>query len=69
LAVLTGLAGLVIDSAVASSIRIAAQWERGVVFRLGRSLGVRGPGIYLIIAMGASACTGREPGFCRSHFR
>ena len=69
LAVLTGLAGLVIDSAVASSIRIAAQWERGVVFRLGRFLGVRGPGIYLIIAMGASACTGRDPGFCRSHFR
>jgi len=51
LAVLTGLAGLVIDSAVASSIRIAAQWERGVVFRLGRFLGVRGPGIYLIIPL------------------
>src|SRR5919199_1108427 len=30
-------------------IRVAAQWERGVVLRLGRSAGVRGPGVFYII--------------------
>jgi regulator of protease activity HflC (stomatin/prohibitin superfamily) len=32
-----------------ASIRIAQEYERGVVFRLGRFTGVRGPGIYLLI--------------------
>ncbi|MBM3156101.1 MAG: slipin family protein [Chloroflexi bacterium] len=37
---------LVIASA---AIKIAQEYERGVVFRLGRFTGVRGPGLYLII--------------------
>src|SRR6476620_5431875 len=34
---------------VASSIRILKEYERGVVFRLGRMVGVRGPGLILLI--------------------
>src|SRR5580765_7014511 len=34
---------------VLSGIRIAQEYERGVVFRLGRFTGVRGPGIYWLI--------------------
>lgn len=37
---------LVVASA---AIRIAQEYERGVVFRLGRFTGVRGPGLYVII--------------------
>jgi len=32
-----------------AAIRIAQEYERGVVFRLGRYTGVRGPGIYFLI--------------------
>ena len=35
-----------------SGIRIAQEYERGVVFRLGRYNGTRGPGIYWIIPLG-----------------
>jgi hypothetical protein len=34
---------------IVSGIRIAAQWERGVILRLGTLLGVRGPGIFYVI--------------------
>lgn len=33
----------------AASIRIADQWEKAVVLRMGKFLGLRGPGIFLII--------------------
>lgn len=32
-----------------SGIRIAAQWERGVILRLGSIQGVRGPGVFYVI--------------------
>jgi regulator of protease activity HflC (stomatin/prohibitin superfamily) len=35
-----------------SSIRIANEYERGVVFRLGRLIALRGPGLFLIIPFG-----------------
>lgn len=35
-----------------SGIRIAQEYQRGVVFRLGRFRGVRGPGLYWIIPLG-----------------
>ena len=35
-----------------SGIRIAQEYERGVVFRLGRYVALRGPGIYWIIPLG-----------------
>ena len=31
------------------SVRIANEWQRAVVLRLGRFIGVRGPGLYLLI--------------------
>jgi len=35
-----------------SGLRIAQEYQRGVVFRLGRYLGLRGPGLYWIIPLG-----------------
>ncbi|OPZ87749.1 MAG: Modulator of FtsH protease HflK [bacterium ADurb.Bin429] len=35
--------------AMVSAVRVAAQWERGIVLRLGRFQGVRGPGFILVI--------------------
>jgi len=35
-----------------TGVRIAQEYERGVVFRLGRYMGLRGPGIYWIIPLG-----------------
>jgi regulator of protease activity HflC (stomatin/prohibitin superfamily) len=34
---------------VASAIRIVPEYERGVIFRLGRILGAKGPGLFFII--------------------
>ncbi len=34
---------------VASAIRIVREYERGVIFRLGRLIGAKGPGLFLII--------------------
>ena len=39
----------VVGAVLASSIRIAAQWEKALVFRLGKLLGVRGPGVYWLV--------------------
>jgi regulator of protease activity HflC (stomatin/prohibitin superfamily) len=44
LAVVLFLVGVVVRG-----IRVAAQWERGVILRLGRFMGVKGPGILYII--------------------
>ena len=35
-----------------SGLRIAQEYQRGVVFRLGRYVGLRGPGLYWIIPPG-----------------
>lgn len=42
-------ASLIAGWIVSSAIRIAAQWERGLVFRLGRFTAVKGPGPFFII--------------------
>ena len=34
---------------LASSIKVVKEYERGVIFRLGRLVGARGPGLFLII--------------------
>ena len=34
---------------VLSSIKVVAEYERGVVFRLGRLIGARGPGVFLLL--------------------
>jgi regulator of protease activity HflC (stomatin/prohibitin superfamily) len=44
-AVAIGLAGLV----VAQAPRVARQWERAVVLRLGRFVGLRGPGLFWVV--------------------
>jgi regulator of protease activity HflC (stomatin/prohibitin superfamily) len=38
--------------AIFSSLRIAAEYERGVVFRLGRLIALKGPGLFFIIPFG-----------------
>ncbi|HEY1455937.1 MAG TPA: slipin family protein [Candidatus Dormibacteraeota bacterium] len=38
--------------ALFSSLRIAAEYERGVVFRLGRLIPLKGPGLFFIIPFG-----------------
>ncbi|HEY6117353.1 MAG TPA: slipin family protein [Candidatus Dormibacteraeota bacterium] len=38
--------------AVFSSVRIANEYERGVVFRLGRLIALKGPGLFFIIPFG-----------------
>src|SRR5690349_17553260 len=35
-----------------SGFRVAQEYQRGVVFRLGRFKGLRGPGLYWIIPLG-----------------
>lgn len=41
--------GLVLISVFVPGIRVAAQWERAVVLRLGRFVGLRGPGVFYVI--------------------
>jgi regulator of protease activity HflC (stomatin/prohibitin superfamily) len=41
--------GLVLGLLLAQSPKIARQWERAVVLRLGRYVGLRGPGLFWII--------------------
>src|SRR5476649_2556895 len=43
---------VVIVAILLSGIRIAQEYERGVVFRLGRFTGLRGPGLYWILPLG-----------------
>lgn len=43
------IAGFVLVSIVTSSLKILQEYERGVVFRLGRSVGVRGPGVIILV--------------------
>ena len=47
---ITVLALLILFSGlVASAIRIADQWERAVVLRMGKYKGLKGPGLFVII--------------------
>jgi regulator of protease activity HflC (stomatin/prohibitin superfamily) len=46
------LALLIIGFVLLSGVRIAQEYQRGVVFRLGRYQGLRGPGLYWIIPLG-----------------
>ncbi len=45
----TILAILILLFILASAIRILKEYERGVIFRLGRAIGVKGPGLILLI--------------------
>src|SRR5512145_828075 len=43
------IVGLILGLLLAQSPKIARQWERAVVLRLGRYVGLRGPGLFWII--------------------
>src|SRR5215467_6910422 len=43
------IAGFLIGLLIAQSPKIARQWERAVVLRLGRFVGLRGPGLFWIV--------------------
>lgn len=40
---------VILISLVSASIRVVQEYERGVIFRLGRYVGVRGPGLFFLI--------------------
>src|SRR5262245_40764722 len=46
------IAAIVVVIVLLSGLRIAQEYQRGVVFRLGRYLGLRGPGPHRIIPLG-----------------
>ncbi len=50
-AALFAIAWLVADIAAASSIKLAAQWEQALVFRLGKYHSIRGPGLFVIVPL------------------
>jgi regulator of protease activity HflC (stomatin/prohibitin superfamily) len=47
--VIFGVAGVIIALLLASAVKIANQWEKAVILRMGKFIGLRGPGIFLII--------------------
>ena len=49
LLVVLAVAAVLLAALAGSSIRILREYERGVVFRLGRLLGEKGPGLILLI--------------------
>jgi regulator of protease activity HflC (stomatin/prohibitin superfamily) len=50
-AIVVGLLWLFLDVVLSSAIRLAAQWEKAVVFRLGKFHGMKGPGLFAIIPL------------------
>ncbi|MHB8669785.1 MAG: slipin family protein [Acidimicrobiales bacterium] len=48
-AVVVVLVVLVLLVLAASAVRIVAEYERGVIFRLGRLMGARGPGLFFVV--------------------
>ncbi len=51
LAFLFALGWLFLDVVVSSAIRLAAQWEKAVVFRLGKYHTIKGPGLFMVIPL------------------
>jgi regulator of protease activity HflC (stomatin/prohibitin superfamily) len=43
------VSGIILSILIASSIHIADQWEKAVVLRMGKFIGLKGPGPFLII--------------------
>jgi regulator of protease activity HflC (stomatin/prohibitin superfamily) len=54
-AVIFGILWFLADIIVASGIKMAAQWEKAVVFRLGKYSSIKGPGLFFIIPLIDSA--------------
>jgi regulator of protease activity HflC (stomatin/prohibitin superfamily) len=45
------VAWVIADIVLSSAIQLAAQWQKAVVFRLGKYKDIRGPGLFLIIPL------------------
>ncbi|HEY3139224.1 MAG TPA: slipin family protein [Blastocatellia bacterium] len=45
------IAGLILGLLLAQAPKIAKQWEKGIVLRLGRFVGVKGPGLFWIVPL------------------
>ncbi|MFQ6098586.1 MAG: SPFH domain-containing protein, partial [Armatimonadota bacterium] len=43
------IAGTILFIILANAIKVVQEYERGVIFRLGRLVGARGPGLFFII--------------------
>jgi regulator of protease activity HflC (stomatin/prohibitin superfamily) len=46
---IVGVLGTIAAALVAAAVKVANQWERGIVLRLGEFQGIRGPGLFFII--------------------
>src|SRR6476620_6430369 len=44
-----GMVGIVVGLVLMQAPKVAKQWERGVVLRLGRYVGLRGPGLFWVM--------------------
>lgn len=44
-----GVTGLVLSGLLAAAVKVANQWERGIVLRLGQFQAIRGPGLFCIL--------------------
>jgi regulator of protease activity HflC (stomatin/prohibitin superfamily) len=51
LAILVAASWFVMDIIAASSIKLAAQWEQALVFRLGKYHSIRGPGLFMVVPL------------------
>jgi regulator of protease activity HflC (stomatin/prohibitin superfamily) len=49
LGIFVAVAGAIVAALVAASIKVANQWERGLVLRLGEFRSIRGPGLFLVV--------------------
>jgi regulator of protease activity HflC (stomatin/prohibitin superfamily) len=49
LAIGTAVTGGILSALIASAIKVANQWERAIVLRLGRFQGTRGPGLFVVL--------------------
>ena len=55
--VVIAVVALLVLVVASSTVRIAKEYERGVVFRLGRLIELRGPGLFLILPFGVDRLT------------
>ena len=44
-----GVAGVVLSALAAAAVKVANQWERGIVLRLGEFQSTRGPGLFFVV--------------------
>ena len=49
LGITVAVAGVLFSVLLASSMKVANQWERGIVLRLGQFQSVRGPGLFFVV--------------------